>query len=49
MEARDARARQPNLTVRSILWTADNIGDYVDPDQREYTFDTIPLVRDGGS
>lgn len=45
IDARDATARQPDLTVRSVLWTADNIGDYVEPEQRDYTFDTIPLVR----
>jgi ribose transport system substrate-binding protein len=45
MAAGDPKARQPNLTVRSILWTPANIGDYVDPEQRDYSFDTIPLAR----
>ena len=43
----DPGRRQPNLTVRSILWTAENIGDYVDPEQRDYSFDNIPLVEGG--
>ncbi len=43
----DPGRRQPNLTVRSILWTAENIGDYVDPEKRDYSFDNIPLVEGG--
>src|SRR5262249_15959089 len=46
---REAMARRgqriPDLVVRSTLWTRDNINDYVEPERREYTFDTIPLVR----
>ncbi|HEY4277985.1 MAG TPA: sugar ABC transporter substrate-binding protein [Conexibacter sp.] len=46
---REAMARRgqriPDLVVRSTLWTRANIGQYVDPDRRDYTFDTIPLVR----
>jgi ribose transport system substrate-binding protein len=37
-------AEQRSLTVRSTLWTPANVADYVDPRERRYTFDTIPLV-----
>lgn len=43
----DPGRRQPNLTVRSILWTAENIGDYIDPEKRDYSFDNLPLVEGG--
>lgn len=40
-------ARQEPLVVRSTLWTADTVGDYVEPRAREYGFDAIPLVGGG--
>lgn len=40
----DPDAEQRSLTVRSTLWTPANVGEYVDPRERRYTFDTIPLV-----
>lgn len=40
-------ARQEPLVVRSTLWTADTVGDYVEPRAREYGFDSIPLVGGG--
>lgn len=40
-------ARPANLTVRSILWTPENVGDYVDPERRDYSFESIPLVEGG--
>ncbi|MDW5596327.1 sugar ABC transporter substrate-binding protein [Conexibacter stalactiti] len=43
----DPEARQENLIVRSILWTPETVGDYVDPEQRDYSFDNIPLVEGG--
>lgn len=43
----DPEARPENLIVRSILWTPETVGDYVDPEQRDYSFDNIPLVEGG--
>ncbi|ADB52300.1 sugar ABC transporter substrate-binding protein [Conexibacter woesei] len=37
----------PSRTVRSTMWTADNIADYVDPRDRDYSFDSIPFVEGG--
>jgi len=45
LDAPDARGE--DLVVRSTLWTAENVGDYVEPRSREYSLDSIPLV--GGS
>lgn len=43
----DPDGRPENLIVRSILWTPETVGDYVDPEQRDYSFDNIPLVEGG--
>lgn len=33
------------LVVKSTLWTADNVGEYVAPADRKYTVDTAPLLE----
>jgi ribose transport system substrate-binding protein len=36
---------QTPLTVRSVLYTADNIGDWRPASERGYSLDNLPLVR----
>ncbi len=44
----DPEGDLPDLTVQSVLWTPENISDYVEPGDRDYSLDSIPLVDDNG-
>jgi len=35
---------EATAVVESTLWTSENIADYVAPEERSYTIDTVPLV-----
>jgi ribose transport system substrate-binding protein len=39
-----SEGKPADLIVESTLWTKENIADYVKPEDRKYTIDTIPLV-----
>lgn len=44
----DPDGEHPDLTVASVLWTPENVGDYVDPAKRQYSLGDIPLVDENG-
>ncbi|MEW5420598.1 sugar ABC transporter substrate-binding protein [Amorphus sp. 3PC139-8] len=41
----DPDADQPDLIVEATFLTSENIGAYVPTDERDYTLDTVPLVK----
>ena len=46
----DARSDHPpkQLVVKSHTWTFENIGEYESPRERDYSLDTVPLVKVNG-